>query len=241
METMIVILLVMLSVIIILYATKFLGRTVKIITKIMLFIVVLLAILTVLVFKDIQTIKEDVTTKESLFLLQNDGRTYAGVGIKPVEEKVFTMDSFTYYTREDLDRISNELEEEGRAKGMGKAFIFTPNALNKSYELDLGVMYDQETMLCVLMSDEPYRVLVEKASRELNLSEKSLEQMKTDLERHYGGSEKIKGYLLAALVINYFQPEEMKLVTALKSQEVKVRPETISFKVIKYVPVFGIE
>lgn len=230
------------GVLIIYYATRFLGDGMKILTKIFLIIIVLLTVMTILVFKDIQMLKEEVATRESTFILSHGEQAYAAIGIKPVEEEAFSHDSFVYYSAEELDELIETIGDDDSARvTKGRVFILTPSALNKSYRFDLGVALDENDLLRVLLATDAYKELAASMSSRLNMTEEGAEHMVAGLENSYGDEAHLKGYLLAALVINYFQPEGLKLAKHIKSRELRVVPETITFKAIRYVPLIGLE
>jgi hypothetical protein len=233
MESLIITALVLLAAIIVLFATKFLGNVFKVITKIFLLFIVILAILTIFVYKDIGMLKSDLINKKSIFILKEGDNYYAAVGVMPGHGETFDIDSFEYYTRAQLENLSQQIESGNMSSiGAGKVFVVTSHLLNKSYELDIGVIIDQNDMIQILKSNYPYEVLASKMEPEFSYSAKNLENA-------YGHEGVIKGYIFAALIINYFHEPDLDLVKHLKEGNLDIIPETITFKLIKKLPFLG--
>jgi len=77
-------------------------------------------------------------------------------------------------------------------------------------------------------------VLAYKVAEEHNVSVPELE---LGFKQAYGSQEKFKGYLFAALLSNYLQKQNPgDLVDNLKEKNIIVYPESISFKVVRYLP-----
>ena len=200
------IILILLAVIIIYFATKFLGKAFKIITKILLLLVMVLVVLTLLVSKDMNDLRKGFTEKNNTFFLYDNNRLYSAVTLKPMSDPNLNIDSFIYFESEDMART----------------------------EQSLGVKLDQRDLLDIVTSEKPAFVLAEKTQREYNIS---VEELERGFRNMYGSEEKLKGYLFAAMLSNRFQAQKPgELVEDVKERKLIIYPETISFKVIRYMP-----
>ena len=230
METIVIVSLVMLSVVIIIYATKFLSDTFKIATKVMLIMIVLLSISTVLIYNDLQDLRRDVAERRSIFILRQEGDTYAAVGFEPSNETVFDFDSFSYFDSGELAEIDRQLDSgEELTAGAERTFIFTPRLLDREYSLDLGVSLTEKDILEILQGNDTYGMMADKLNPQMQVT-------RQNLERIYGHEGRIKGYLLAALVINYFRQRDEQMARHIKDSDFRMVPETPSFKLIRHFP-----
>jgi len=231
------IILILLAVIIIYFATKFLGKAFKIITKILLLLVMVLVVLTLLVSKDMNDLRKGFTEKNNTFFLYDNNRLYSAVTLKPMSDPNLNIDSFIYFESEDMARTEQSLNEKRYEEILGNNFrvlIIKPELLNKPYTLKLGVKLDQRDLLDIVTSEKPAFVLAEKTQREYNIS---VEELERGFRNMYGSEEKLKGYLFAAMLSNRFQAQKPgELVEDVKERKLIIYPETISFKVIRYMP-----
>ncbi|MBN2052800.1 hypothetical protein JW756_04825 [Candidatus Woesearchaeota archaeon] len=235
-----VVVLILLGVIIILAVSKFFGKTIKLVVHIMLFVIVVLIILTVIVYKDMTEIKQSFNTRNNTFLLYENNQLYTAVTLKPLVSTNLNLESFLYFTKYEMDGMRESMNKknyqailESQAHNY-KVFIIKPIILNKPYKLDLGVELDQNDLLNIIMSNDSFKALAEKTNDTYGLSVGDVQRGLVDL---YGSREKLKGYLLAGLLANYFQSQQPgELVQGIKEKSMIVYPESISFKVIKYMP-----
>lgn len=229
-ETLAIVTLVIIGAIIISFSAKFLGKTFEIITKLFLIIIVVLAILTALIYNDLQNLKEDIATGENTFIIREDSTTYSAIGFKPINSTEFDMSSFRYYTNEEVEMIDLTLDRKEELNiTSNHTFILTPKILNKTYNLDVGVVLSQEDMLMIIMSSDPHDILARKLSVKNTIS-------KEIIKKTYGDEARLKGFLSAALIINYFQDKDMSIADQIKKRDFQIIPETISFKIIRYLP-----
>ncbi|KYK24440.1 hypothetical protein AYK26_06745 [Euryarchaeota archaeon SM23-78] len=231
------ILLILLAVLIIHFVTKFLGKGFKIVTRIMLLIIVLLVILTLLVYKDMNDLRKGFEKNNNTFYLYENNQLYTAVTLKPITNTNLTVDSFNYFEKEELDRVEQELNNKNYKellKNNYKLIIISPSIINKPYSLNLGVELNQYDLLSIIKSKDPFQVLAEKTQAAHGMS---VEDLKRGLGYIYGSEESLKGYLFAGLLANYFQLQKPgELVSNVKEKKLMIYPESISFKVIKYMP-----
>ena len=229
-ETLTIALLVILGAVIIMLATKVVAGTFKVVTTTLLLIIIVIAALSILVQSDLNRLKSDITQAKSVFILKDENDTYAAVAIKPGNTTTFDFESFIYYEDSDLPLLEEAIESGERPDNeTGRIFIVTPNLINKTYKIDLGIELNENDLLELLESDQPYKVLSDKLSPEYSYTA-------SNLEKAYGSEGKIKGYALAALILNYFHQEDLALSKNVKTGNLIIIPEPFSMKIIKYSP-----
>ena len=235
--SIITIILILIGVIIVYFATKFLGKAFKIVTKIMLLLVVIMMVLTLLVYKDMNELRNGFAEQNNTFLLYDDNKIYTAITLKPLLSNNLNIESFSYFNKLDIEEAEKNLNEENYdavLKNNYKILIIKPSVLNKSYKIKLSIEIDQDDLIELIKSDIPFKVLAYKVAEEHNVSVPELE---LGFKQAYGSQEKFKGYLFAALLSNYLQKQNPgDLVDNLKEKNIIVYPESISFKVVRYLP-----
>jgi len=222
---------------IIYFVAKFFSEGLKAITKLMVFLVLILVVLTALVYQDMENLKKGLKLNNNTFFLYEEERLYTGVTLKPLNNLTLTLDSFNYFTSEEIRELETKFRNkkyEDMLKSNYRVFFFTPAVIKKPLTQSIGVELDENDMLEMIKSEDPYQLLAEKSQAKYNLS---LEILKVELKNFYGDDEKIKGFLFAALIANYFQKQGAgELVKNIKDNQLMVYPESVSFKVIRYMP-----
>jgi energy-coupling factor transporter transmembrane protein EcfT len=232
-----VLILILLAAVAIFFATRLLGKTLKLITQIALIITVILVFLTILIYRDVNEMKDGFMEKNNTFLLYENNHLYSAITLKPLENATLSLDSFTYSTKEELERFEDELNKKNYDALLAnnfKVFIIKPIVLNKPYNISLLVDLNEGDLLGMLLSDQPFNDLAKKTNEKINMS---VEDLESAFEGMYESEEQIKGYIFAALLANYFQSQKPgELISNIKSGRIVIYPESISFKVIKYLP-----
>ncbi|MFH0870785.1 MAG: hypothetical protein V1866_07060 [archaeon] len=232
------IVLIMLGVIIIYFATTFIGKALGILVKCTLLLIVLLAILIVLAKKDLDGLSTGLVESNNTFFLYEGSRLHTAITLKPAVNRTFTLESFGYFTKGELKAMEQSLNSKDYAPLLGsnyKLFILTPAAINRPFKINLGVDLNENDTLQMLRGDRPYLVVAAKLKGEYNGS--SAEKIEAALRDAYGDDEKIKGYLFAAMLINYLQLKDISLIKSVKDKELVIYPESLSFKMAKYLPI----
>jgi len=230
------IVLIMLGAIIIYFATTFLGKALGILVKCALLLIVLLAILIVLAKKDLDDMSEGFVENNNTFFLYEGNKLHTAIILNPTENRTFTLDSIGYFTKEELKVAEQTLNSKDYASLLGsnyKLFILTPTAINRPFKINLGAELDEKDAIEMLRRDRPYLVVAAKLRQEYNSSDEKIEAALRDA---YGSDEKIKGYLFAAMLINYLQSKDKSIIKSEKDKELIVYPESFSFKMAKYLP-----
>jgi hypothetical protein len=234
---LIILALIVLGAIILFIATRFVGKVIGLIVKIMILIILVLAILTVIVYKDMDSLRKGFADENNTFFLYENSKLYAAVTLKPMTSINLSIDSFKYFTKEEINQSEGELNNKNYAVLLGnnyRIFLFKPIVINKPYTLNLLIELNEGDLLNLIMSDDPFLVLAEKTQEKYNLS---AEDLKAGFKDFYETDEKFKGYLFAALLSNYFQKQSPgELTVNIKDKKIQVYPESISFKIIKYLP-----
>jgi hypothetical protein len=232
-----IIILIIIGAIVLSFASKFLGATLKILVKLGLIIIIALALLTVLVIKDMNELRTSFGEQNNTFLLYENGKLYTALTLKPVKNPVLSTDSFIYFTKNQtktLDKQISNGEYENIMLKTNKLLFISPEVLDKPFSLKLGVELNPDDLLGVIKSDDPFMFLADKIHLSYNLTADILRSSLTSI---YGDEGQIKGYLFAALLGNYLQKQEPgELVKNLKEGKIRIYPETITFKLIKYMP-----
>lgn len=224
---------------IIYFATRVLGKTLKLVVNIFLMIIVILALFTVLVYKDMENLKNGFKYKNNTFVLYENNELYTGIVLKPLTNVTLSLDSFSYFTDEEIEKNQeaiNKKDYKALLKNSNRLFIFKPIVMNEPFNLALGseIKLNEGDLLGIVMSNDPYDEMVLKLEDEYEMSKSSL---KKSIENIYGDEQKLKGYLFAAMLSNYLVHQKPgDLVKSFKSKQIIVYPETISFKIIKYLP-----
>lgn len=238
--SIIIIILILAGVLILYFATRFLGKTFRIVTKIFLLLILILVVLIMLVYKDMNDLRKGFSENNNAFFLYDDEKLYSGVTLKPITSTHLSIDSFNYFESEEMSQIEEDLgnkEYDNILKSNYRIFIVKPDILNKSYKLKLGAELNQNDLLEIIMSNNSFLTLAEKTQDTYGLEVHTLRKGLKDM---YGDEEKLKGYLFAAMLANYFQTQNPgELVINVKEKKLLVRPESISFKIIKYLPWSG--
>jgi energy-coupling factor transporter transmembrane protein EcfT len=230
------------------FAARFLGHGIKIAVKLLVLAILIIALLSFLVYKDVEDLKNGFKDNNNTFLLYENDTIYTGVVLKPLSSLTLTLDSFSFFTREEMDKLGEEFQEQKYDDMMGsshKIFFFTPEILQKPFTLSMGELKLNETeMLAIIKSDEPFDLLARKMmiASKVQLEQESgySEIVIATIKELYGDEEKLKGTLFAALIGNYFQEQKPgDLIKNIKSGALKIYPEGISFKIIRFMPWLG--
>jgi hypothetical protein len=234
---LIILALIVLGAIILFIATRFVGKVIGMIVKIMVLIILVLTILTIIVYKDMDSLRKGFAEENNTFFLYENNKLYTAVTLRPMTNINLSIDSFKYFTKEEISQSEGELNNKNYAALLSnnyRVFLFKPIVINKPYKLDLLVEMNEGDLLNLIMSDDPFMVLAEKTQEKYNLT---TEDLKAGFKDFYETDEKFKGYLFAALLSNYFQKQSPGELTAnIKDKEIQVYPESISFRIIKYLP-----
>ena len=232
-----ILLLIIVAVVIIYFATKFLTKTVKIITKVILLIVVILVFLTILSYKDMMDVRTGFEKNNNTFFLYENNKLSTAVMLKPVIDDNLTIESFNYFTKQEIEEFEKNIEAkdyDALLKNNNKIFIVTSNILNQPYNINLGANLDQEDLLSMIWSEDPFLILAQKSQKNYEMD---IDRLKENFKEMYGTEETFKGYIFAGLITNYFNKQETgDLTKNLKTGDLKIYPETISFKISKYQP-----
>jgi len=232
-----VLILILLAVVIIFFATRFIGKTLKLATQIILMVIIILVFLTILVYRDVKDLKTGFVDNNNTFFLYENNRLYSAITLKPLKNITLGLDSFTYFTKDDLDAFEEDLIKKNYDALLAssyRVFIIKPIVLNQPYNISLLIDMNEGDLLNMLLSDDPFMVLAKKTKENINMSEETL---KASFEGIYESEEQIKGYIFAALLANYFQNQKPgDFISNIKKDRIIIYPESISFKVIKYLP-----
>jgi hypothetical protein len=209
----------------------------KIVTKVLLLIIIVLVILTVLVYNDMTDLRKGFAANNNTFLLYENNQLYSAITLKPMTSINLSMDSFSFFTKEELASAEAELNNksyDALLTNNFRVFILKPIILNKPYKINLGIELNEGDLLEIIMSDKPFTVLATKANTTYHVN---VAELAKGFEEIYGSEEKLKGYLFGALLANYFQFQTPgELVKNIKEKRIMIYPETISFKIISYLP-----
>lgn len=195
----------------------------------------ILLLLTIFVYHDMNELRKGFANNNNTFFLYEDENLYSALTIKPIITTNLSIDSFNYFTLEEIKKAEEELNKENYNALLNnnyRIFLIKPSVINKSYTLNLGVELNQEDLLEIIMNEDPFLLLAEKTKTAFTMR---IEDIKKGFEDIYINEEKLKGYLFAALLANYFQTQQPgELIRNIKKKNIIVYPETISFKIIKY-------
>lgn len=233
------IIIIIVGAVVVYFATRALGKGLKIVVQVLLGAIVVLALLTALTYKDMESLKKGFQEGNNTFMLYENEQLYSAIILKPMTNITLTIDSFSYFTSDEIEKSEKALNNKSYETLLNKSsrlFIFKPVIMNLPFTLSLGpdIKLNEGDLLNIIMSDDPYNVLAKKLDENYDMSEKSLQKT---FESFYGDKEKFKGYLFAALLSNYFMHQKPgDLVKSFKKKEITVYPETISFKIIRYLP-----
>jgi hypothetical protein len=238
---LIIIGLIIFGALILLFATRFLSKSFKIITKILLIIVLLFAILTIITYNDLSNLKKGFYEKNNMFVLYGNNTVYAAVNLKPIKNLSFTLDSFDYFSAEEMTKIEDYVNQKNYSGLQGyntdnktvNIFIVTPELIDNPYNLKLTAELDEKEIISMIMSDNPYSIPAKKLVKEYNSTE---ENLIIALQENYGNDEKIKGYLFAALLMNYYQSTGSNIINDVKSGDMQIIPEMTSVKIMRQLP-----
>ncbi|MBU1198375.1 MAG: hypothetical protein KKF46_05430 [Nanoarchaeota archaeon] len=233
-----ILLLIIVAVVIIYFATKFLTKTVKIITKVILLIVVVLVFLTILSYKDMMDVRTGFEKNNNTFFLYENNKLSTAVMLKPITSDNLTMESVNYFTKDELEEFEKNIEAKdykSLLNNNNKIFIVKSNLLDKPYNINLGANLDQEDLLSMIWSEDPFLILAQKSQENYDMN---IDRLKENFKEIYGTEETFKGYIFAGLIINIFfnKQETGDLTKNLKTGDLKIYPESISFKISKYLP-----
>lgn len=235
---LIVIALIIVGAIVLFYATKFLSATMKIVAKIALIIIVLLVILTIIIYQDLTKLKDGLYEGNNTFILYDNGKAYAAITLRPLKNLSFSLDSFGYFTEDELEDIGEAIKYDDYSDLINTnkmIFLMKPEVLDKPYNLSLIVKLNEQDILAMVMSDNPYLIMSERLREEYNTTE---DKLITALIESYGEPEKMRGYLFAALLMNYFQSKDSKVVNDMRNGRIMLVPEMRSVKILKLMPGF---
>lgn len=232
------IIIIIIGAIMLFYATKFLSATLKIVTKVILIVIVLFAILTVIIYNDLMGLKDSLYEGNSTFILYENGKAYAAVTLKPIKNLSFSLDSFGYFTKKELDGMGKSISAKDYSELITTnkmIFLMKPEVIDKPYNLKLIANLTEKDILAMIMSENPYLIMAEKLRGEYNTTE---EKMITALIESYGEPEKMRGFLFAALLMNYFKSKDSTVLDDMRDDRISLIPEMKSVKILKLLPSF---
>lgn len=232
---------ILIGAVILFFAVRVLGRTLKLALQVVIVVIIALVFMTYLVYKDVNDLKNGFKDNNNTFFLYEEDSLYAGVILKPLGQLIITLDAFDFYTPEQMEMLREYFADNDYKKMLNNSkrlFFFTPTAINKSFKVDIGVELDEADMLEVLKSNQPFREVANKIAKQGSSSESSSAAVIIEgLKEVYGDEEKLKGEIFAAMIGNYFQKQKPReLIRHIRSKELMVYPESISFKLIRYIP-----
>ena len=198
------------------------------IISILWFVVFLATIaLGVLVYADVKDMQERCPEMPPVFILEDEGKILAGINMKIEEgnggmsgDDVFISGLGKFqdaYDQNDFRRIT---EEEHC-----KAAVFRLQTFDyiKSINLTNDIKISRATIWKVLRSDNP--------AEELAAEDISMEEIDS-------AENQVKGFIFALMFAKALEEKGASFATSnLKSGNIKVYKETITFKVLKHAPV----
>jgi energy-coupling factor transporter transmembrane protein EcfT len=232
----ILIILILIGALILLAVARFVGRALKIIIYIMLFIIIIFAVLSFMAYNDFTQLKKGLYEHNNTFILYDNNTLYAAVTLKPITNLSFTLESFNYFTAEELEKIKDAVQKENYSyltASNYKLFLVKPAILDHPFKLNLITEIDEKDILTMITSDKPYNVLAKKLVKTYNSSEEGIVQA---LEYDYGPNERIKGYLFAALLMNYYQAKNSSIIDDIRQGRLAIIPEMPSIGLLKRIP-----
>ncbi len=232
-----IIIFILLGALIILFATRALGRIAKIITKIFLLLILTLVILSLLVYNDMQNLRKGFKHSNNTILLYQDQTLHSAITLKPRNTTQVSSQDFVFYTQEEITGMQEKLNNQEYQALLNKNYkliIMKPGLLDKPYNISLGAELDQKDLLEIITSQQAFTALANKTSQAYNTS---IQELEHGIEQQYGSETRLKGYLFAALLTNYLQQQKPgELVKNIKNKDTQILPDTISFKIIRYLP-----
>lgn len=222
---------VIVSVLIIIIVHKILKAAFMIIA---LFFIIFL-ILGFFVYKDIVDMQKNFGEKNNIVLIESGGRIVGGViGRFSGEEAAAIKDVSSY----DSDYQANDYESI-----LGddyKLFIFKEGAFDKTDDVEMmGGSYSSDFIVSLLKSDKPIDDYVDNDVSIKGLSGAALENAKSLLRGkiRYSDTE-FKSVLFGTLLAKAMEDKQFFFILEqYKEGDVVVYKETITFKVIKAIPV----
>ncbi|HJX05289.1 MAG TPA: hypothetical protein VJ461_01110, partial [Candidatus Nanoarchaeia archaeon] len=176
---------------IIYFVAKFFSAGLKAITQLMVFLLLILIILTALVYQDMENLKAGLKQNNNTFFLYEGKRLYTGVTLKPLNNLTLTLDSFDYFTSEEIEELEAKFKNkkyEDILKSNYKVFFFTPEAIKKPLNQTIGAELNEDEMLEVIKSNDPYQLMAEKSQAKYNLS---IQILKAEYKNFYGEEDKV--------------------------------------------------
>lgn len=237
METSIIIgliLFIIISVIIL----KFVKKIAKAIFLISSLAILILAILGVIVFLDINNFKENFSTTPSLYLLQKDGKIVSGFGGVFAEEK-----SPSLLNKSALDPINSDFQTNNMdavKNGYYKLFIinFDAFASLNTIKMDNNTELTLQQISDLLSSDTPADDYI-KAYVKGNLSQTQRELIRKQMleDSNLEDDAQFKGILFGMLFKSAVEEKgPLFIFDQYKQNKLVIYPETALFKAIKLVP-----
>tara|TARA_Y100000294_G_scaffold167819_1_gene177379 strand:- start:42 stop:776 length:735 start_codon:yes stop_codon:yes gene_type:complete len=205
-------------------AFKVVKQVLKLTFLITILTIVVLGLFSYLVYQDMGDLKENFSFNDNLLILQNENQLLTGVKLNFEKISDFEeLEAFNSLSQDQINEYNPYYTNEEYDKILGdhyKILFIDYNTFQDIQEIEvLNKAYSNEFVLQVLESQNPMELLTPKS---LNIK----------------SSENIKPILFTMLLTEKIKLQKSTfLITEMKNKNIRVYPETITFKIIKYIPV----
>ncbi|MBS3128722.1 hypothetical protein J4410_06260 [Candidatus Woesearchaeota archaeon] len=192
---------------------------------------IFLVILAVLLYFDIKDLHAKFDTAEKVILLKEQESITTGFSIRKNDDPLFFQDIASY-------QQAFKEKNYARLKGNAYKLLITEKELfnDISYVDIMGYPLSREKLFVYLNDASPRRKAAKQIATENAIPEERVFQQ---IQQEFQTEDEFKGYLFAKLVGKSLEKEGANyVVRAYKAGQVEIYPETITFKVIDFLPQF---
>ena len=192
---------------------------------------IVLVILGVFLYFDIKELQTNFDTAEKVILLNEKGNIVAGFSIKENDDPTFFSDINTY-------NVAYQQQNYAKLQGSAYKLLITQKQLfDEIRYIDvIGYPVDREHAFDYIEGTTTQQKAAENIAKENNVP---VERVLAQLESEFSTENEFKGYLFAKLVGASLEKEGANyIIRSYKHDKIEVYPETITFKLIEFLPQF---
>ncbi len=227
---------ILITIIVLAFFYKVFKTILKYFLAVTLLIVIVIGIVGYMTYRDIADLRENLMKEDNLFILQNNNQVLAGfsMNIDDLKDlKDFNDISLNYLTPNQILQYNVYYNKGQYKKMLGenyKIFFVNYDLFKDISDISVsGESFENDFLLMVLESSNPINILKDEFMRRGQKSSSIGANLISD---------DLKAKIFLMLLIKKMEKEKspLFLITELDTGKIKVYPETMTFKVLDYIP-----
>lgn len=207
---------------------KVFNSLLKTIVSLSLILLVVLALLGVFIYKDINNIKTNRNKPTIMFL--EDDELIAGMTLQKDSQTLFSQDTIDNY---NVQKPKERLGTNFKIITIKMEFI-EDAPFTTIQDKDLNMRIQKEEIINTLKSQTPMEYFLTKAT---NLPGEALDLTKQDILDKVKGETEFKAALMNMVLKTIMEKKETTyIIKSYKKGRIKIYKETITFKMMKFIP-----